>query len=44
MGGASRTHGRYEQLYISVGKPERKNYLNDFGTDGRSILEWKLKN
>jgi hypothetical protein len=27
---------------ISVGKPERKNHLEELGVDGKIILEWLL--
>ena len=34
---------RLDERRGGVGRPEGRNYLNDPGVDGRTILKWILK-
>jgi hypothetical protein len=46
MGGACRTHGKIEKMYILtilVGKTQGKRHLGDLGVDGRIILKLILE-
>jgi len=41
MGGSCRLNGEMRNSYkILVGKPERKDYFEELGVDGKIILEW----
>jgi len=41
MGRACSSYGERRGVYkVLVGKPERKNHLEDPGVDGRIILRW----